>query len=102
MTREQHDAFTNRVVLTTNATCVAAIWINVLVTPPFSFWLIDGPAVAVLLFVAGFTLRQTRLARRRYEQAVREYLEAGGVVMLVRCGKRWLPVPVPMQRRDLS
>lgn len=82
--KRQHDL---EVLFTTNA-CVAVCWIF-----RFPSWPVTL-AIAVLMFTTGFQLWQLRSAERAYKQRIKEHLQAGGVVMMVRRGRGWYPVPL--------
>lgn len=89
MTPEEHAAFCGNVVNTTNLCCIATLWI----APPLPS--VPGfLAIAVMLFTIWYQLMRFRQAKQRYDQAMKEHLEAGGAVMIVKRGRRWLPVPI--------
>lgn len=91
MTPEQHDAFTRQVTLDTNATNVGVLMVNILI---LNLLVIDIACFVIAVGLVIFSHIQCRKAERRYQQKVKEYLEAGGTVMLVKRGRRWMPVPI--------
>lgn len=89
---QQHSAFCSQVVMNTNGCCVAVL---------FVFTLPSWPALLALLgwaLVLCYNIVQFRKADRRYKQAVEDHMKAGGMVMMVKRGRRWEAIPMPIYR----
>lgn len=51
-------------------------------------------AMAVQFYLCWYRLRELRLARKRYLEALQEYMMRGGVVMLSKRRGRWHAEPI--------
>jgi hypothetical protein len=95
MTPRQHEAFASGIAMETSAVNAAVLMFNLLTRD------IAAVNIACFLVVIGinvFGYSQVRAAKRQYERIIREHMDAGGTVMMIKHGKHWLPpVMVPRQ-----